>query len=339
MAGSRGGEEEGDRGRTPPSDSIGARSGILAIDVFAVRRESKSAGPSASSQFMRGREKVTVEDGWGAIFTRTDFSPVLRGGRLTALDGTPRTQCNHSETSVGSTDELDDGALPGDDRKAPKKRGIFPKVATNIMRAWLFQHLTVGDESLSVCGSMNDDGRDSVMSGSDQQGSGGHPNGSHKRKVPKVFSKEAITKFRAWLFQNLTREERREKVSNFGDDRPRRSVVWTQRVFAAMGFMGDFYGRGGRSKRDLQPTVMTRNWAQGWRVFAANRRDTRPIVERAGLWMTNGRANVAASSVDGLRAELSEDEDRSDLSGGDEQREVCVRAVSEWCGRHGEGWW
>lgn len=24
-----------------------------------------------------------------------------------------------------------------------KKRGIFPKVATNIMRAWLFQHLTV----------------------------------------------------------------------------------------------------------------------------------------------------------------------------------------------------
>lgn len=28
--------------------------------------------------------------------------------------------------------------------------------------------------------------------------------GAGKRKVPKVFSKEAITKFRAWLFQNLT---------------------------------------------------------------------------------------------------------------------------------------
>jgi hypothetical protein len=27
--------------------------------------------------------------------------------------------------------------------KRAKKRGIFPKVATNIMRAWLFQHLTV----------------------------------------------------------------------------------------------------------------------------------------------------------------------------------------------------
>ena len=28
--------------------------------------------------------------------------------------------------------------------------------------------------------------------------------GGGKRKVPKVFSKEAITKLRAWLFQNLT---------------------------------------------------------------------------------------------------------------------------------------
>ncbi len=28
-------------------------------------------------------------------------------------------------------------------KKNAKKRGIFPKVATNILRAWLFQHLTV----------------------------------------------------------------------------------------------------------------------------------------------------------------------------------------------------
>lgn len=28
--------------------------------------------------------------------------------------------------------------------------------------------------------------------------------GGGKRRVPKVFSKEAITKFRSWLFQNLT---------------------------------------------------------------------------------------------------------------------------------------
>ncbi|KAL0203037.1 hypothetical protein M9458_001055, partial [Cirrhinus mrigala] len=39
-----------------------------------------------------------------------------------------------------STGEEED---PDKERKNNKKRGIFPKVATNIMRAWLFQHLTV----------------------------------------------------------------------------------------------------------------------------------------------------------------------------------------------------
>uniref|UniRef100_A0AAR2IQH6 Homeobox domain-containing protein n=1 Tax=Pygocentrus nattereri TaxID=42514 RepID=A0AAR2IQH6_PYGNA len=38
--------------------------------------------------------------------------------------------------STGEEDELDR------DRRSNKKRGIFPKVATNIMRAWLFQHLS-----------------------------------------------------------------------------------------------------------------------------------------------------------------------------------------------------
>lgn len=38
-----------------------------------------------------------------------------------------------------------------------KKRGIFPKPATNIMRAWLFHHLTVSkkkkDTGATNCGS------------------------------------------------------------------------------------------------------------------------------------------------------------------------------------------
>ncbi|KAG7283556.1 hypothetical protein CRUP_026483 [Coryphaenoides rupestris] len=36
----------------------------------------------------------------------------------------------------GDDDDLDR------DKRNNKKRGIFPKVATNVMRAWLFQHLT-----------------------------------------------------------------------------------------------------------------------------------------------------------------------------------------------------
>lgn len=44
--------------------------------------------------------------------------------------------------SIGSAENLDDF---DDDKssKRQKKRGIFPKAATNIMRAWLFQHLSV----------------------------------------------------------------------------------------------------------------------------------------------------------------------------------------------------
>ncbi|CAF0855777.1 unnamed protein product [Rotaria sp. Silwood1] len=44
---------------------------------------------------------------------------------------------NLDNSGSGGEDDLDDNA-----KKRQKKRGIFPKVATNIMRAWLFQHLT-----------------------------------------------------------------------------------------------------------------------------------------------------------------------------------------------------
>ena len=42
--------------------------------------------------------------------------------------------------------DSEDGFLQDDDdkdKRKQKKRGIFPKMATNIMKAWLFQHLTV----------------------------------------------------------------------------------------------------------------------------------------------------------------------------------------------------
>lgn len=46
------------------------------------------------------------------------------------------------DNSVASPSTGDDDD-PDKEKKHNKKRGIFPKVATNIMRAWLFQHLTV----------------------------------------------------------------------------------------------------------------------------------------------------------------------------------------------------
>lgn len=59
----------------------------------------------------------------------------------------PGDGLDNSVASPGTGDDDD----PDKDKKRQKKRGIFPKVATNIMRAWLFQHLTVSqDESMSL---------------------------------------------------------------------------------------------------------------------------------------------------------------------------------------------
>ena len=53
------------------------------------------------------------------------------------------------DNSIGSGDgTADEDSEANSAAKRQKKRGIFPKIATNIMRAWLFQHLTV---SVSVC--------------------------------------------------------------------------------------------------------------------------------------------------------------------------------------------
>ena len=47
------------------------------------------------------------------------------------------------DNSVGSGEGTADEDCEDRNPKRQKKRGIFPKVATHIMRAWLFQHLTV----------------------------------------------------------------------------------------------------------------------------------------------------------------------------------------------------
>lgn len=61
-----------------------------------------------------------------------------------------------SNASIGSgegTGEEDDDSSG---KKNQKKRGIFPKVATNILRAWLFQHLTVSVSHVSFVARLDD---------------------------------------------------------------------------------------------------------------------------------------------------------------------------------------
>jgi len=49
-----------------------------------------------------------------------------------------------SENFESDTDEDDDDMIR---QRRQKKRGIFPKSATSIMRAWLFQHLNVNSST------------------------------------------------------------------------------------------------------------------------------------------------------------------------------------------------
>ena len=44
-----------------------------------------------------------------------------------------------------SSNESGGGDSDSEGRKSNKKRGLFPKQATNILRAWLFQNLTVSE--------------------------------------------------------------------------------------------------------------------------------------------------------------------------------------------------
>ncbi|XP_056101043.1 homeobox protein Meis2-like, partial [Rhinichthys klamathensis goyatoka] len=63
------------------------------------------------------------------------------GGHASQSGDNSSEQGDGLDNSVASPGTGDDDD-PDKDKKRQKKRGIFPKVATNIMRAWLFQHLT-----------------------------------------------------------------------------------------------------------------------------------------------------------------------------------------------------
>ncbi|XP_048104642.1 homeobox protein Meis1a isoform X2 [Alosa alosa] len=63
------------------------------------------------------------------------------GGQASHSGDNSSEQGDCLDNSVASPSTGDDDDLDRD-RRNNKKRGIFPKVATNIMRAWLFQHLT-----------------------------------------------------------------------------------------------------------------------------------------------------------------------------------------------------
>uniref|UniRef100_UPI00398E3EAC homeobox protein Meis2a isoform X1 n=1 Tax=Pristiophorus japonicus TaxID=55135 RepID=UPI00398E3EAC len=84
-------------------------------------------GPSSGGHASQSGDNSSEQDKFGLLQRKSHLCHLLLGDGL-----------DNSVASPGTGDDDD----PDKDKKRQKKRGIFPKVATNIMRAWLFQHLT-----------------------------------------------------------------------------------------------------------------------------------------------------------------------------------------------------
>ncbi|XP_076666990.1 meis homeobox homothorax isoform X4 [Andrena cerasifolii] len=145
---------------------ISCLKGKMPIDLVIDDRES-SKPPEIGNGLDGGGPRSTADstshtDGASTPDVRPPSSSLSYPGpggnddaRSPGSGGTPGPLSQQAPTSLDSSDPGDasnasigsgEGTGEEDDdstgKKNQKKRGIFPKVATNILRAWLFQHLT-----------------------------------------------------------------------------------------------------------------------------------------------------------------------------------------------------
>uniref|UniRef100_A0A672LU07 Homeobox protein Meis1-like n=1 Tax=Sinocyclocheilus grahami TaxID=75366 RepID=A0A672LU07_SINGR len=122
---------------------ISCLKGKMPIDLVIDDREGGSK--SDSEEITRPLDQVRTSwnrDHDDAASTRSGGTPGPSSGGHTSHSGDNSSeQGDGLDNSVASPSTGDDDD-PDKEKKRNKKRGIFPKVATNIMRAWLFQHLT-----------------------------------------------------------------------------------------------------------------------------------------------------------------------------------------------------
>uniref|UniRef100_A0A3B3RNF6 Meis homeobox 1 b n=1 Tax=Paramormyrops kingsleyae TaxID=1676925 RepID=A0A3B3RNF6_9TELE len=127
---------------------ISCLKGKMPIDLVIDDREGGSKSDNEDITRSSGNlDQVNSPTSWNR--DHDDTASIRSGGTPGPSSGghTSHSGDNSSEQGDGldnsvaspSTGDDDD---PEKEKKHNKKRGIFPKVATNIMRAWLFQHLT-----------------------------------------------------------------------------------------------------------------------------------------------------------------------------------------------------
>uniref|UniRef100_A0A915N9U6 Homeobox domain-containing protein n=1 Tax=Meloidogyne javanica TaxID=6303 RepID=A0A915N9U6_MELJA len=218
-----------------------------------------------------------------------------------------------------------------------KKRGCFPKNATNKLKHWLFLNVTrlcqlgtepktsriFSEDGISLNGTCDyDDDQQHYESGDSEystsrgelkpskkilnsfqrrlqkheeiggdfddyddggQSEGGGGIGSGRRRVPKVFSKEAISKFRAWLFNNITTSMLRTLVGPLRDTgRPHYRIKPK-----GVGFIIHPYPAEEQKRQLAAETGLTILQVNNWLVWFINarRRIVQPMIDsnnRAG---------------------------------------------------------
>ncbi|KAK5908799.1 hypothetical protein CgunFtcFv8_016826 [Champsocephalus gunnari] len=123
---------------------ISCLKGKMPIDLVIDDRE---GGSKSDSEEITRSSVALDQTSWNrdhddTASTRSGGTPGPSSGGHTSHSGDNSSeQGDGMDNSMASPSTGDDDD-PDKEKKRNKKRGIFPKVATNIMRAWLFQHLT-----------------------------------------------------------------------------------------------------------------------------------------------------------------------------------------------------
>uniref|UniRef100_A0A7N8YLR5 Meis homeobox 1 a n=1 Tax=Mastacembelus armatus TaxID=205130 RepID=A0A7N8YLR5_9TELE len=123
---------------------ISCLKGKMPIDLVI---DDRDGNKSDNEDFIRSAGNNVDQTSWSrdvdeTVSTRSAGTPGPSSGGHTSHSGDNSSEqgdCLENGVASPSTGDDDD---PDRDRLHNKKRGIFPKVATNILRAWLFQHLT-----------------------------------------------------------------------------------------------------------------------------------------------------------------------------------------------------
>eukprot|EP00074_Homo_sapiens_P110821 XP_024307382.1 homeobox protein Meis3 isoform X5 [Homo sapiens] len=132
---------------TPPGGDV-CSSDSFNEDIAAFAKQVRSERPLFSSNpELDNLNNMWIRDHEDSGSVHLGTPGPSSGGLASQSGDNSSDQGDGLDTSVASPSSGGEDEDLDQERRRNKKRGIFPKVATNIMRAWLFQHLSRRSEA------------------------------------------------------------------------------------------------------------------------------------------------------------------------------------------------